>query len=487
MKPTALRRTVLALLLLGAATAARAQSPAGFALQTFEPAPAGDRFFTVAGTDVDGHLVPAAALVLSWAKDPLVLRRDGHAVPGGKLVSSELWGFAQGSLSIGRLVLVDVAVPVALSQSGDQPFPDLARVSTSAFGDVKLGARVPLVNLGVARLAAAVDLWLPTGARGGFTSDGSVRGRPKLVVGGDLPVLPVSWGGEVGLLVREGKDLAYTRTGSAVSYSAAAAWRAGALRIGPELYGRYQFSGTATSPQEALLGATWTWQAFELGAAVGTAFDDSPGAAPLRVIARLAWKPGAAPPPPKPAAAPAPPPRPAPRPVPTEVPLPPPPKLKPAPPPPPPDRDADGIPDAVDACPDVAGLPSDDPAKNGCPGLAKVTGERIEILQQIQFENDRDVLRPESEAVLRDVAAVLAAHPEIAKVRIEGHTDSKGNAGYNTVLSERRALAVRRWLVEHGIAGERLLAKGFGPTRPIADNDTAEGRARNRRVEFRIE
>ena len=82
---------------------------------------------------------------------------------------------------------------------------------------------------------------------------------------------------------------------------------------------------------------------------------------------------------------------------------------------------------------------------------------------------------------------MLAAHPEIASVRVEGHTDSRGSVAHNTSLSDRRAKAVRRWLIEKGIAPARLSARGYGPSRPVADNATAEGRAANRRVEFHLQ
>jgi OmpA-OmpF porin, OOP family len=112
---------------------------------------------------------------------------------------------------------------------------------------------------------------------------------------------------------------------------------------------------------------------------------------------------------------------------------------------------------------------------------------RIEIFQQIKFGTDRDVIQPVSLPVLEEVARILADHPEIARMRIEGYTDSRGSAVHNTDLSDRRAKAVRRWLVEKGIAPGRLEAKGYGPARPVADNATEVGRAANRRVEFRIE
>jgi outer membrane protein OmpA-like peptidoglycan-associated protein len=111
----------------------------------------------------------------------------------------------------------------------------------------------------------------------------------------------------------------------------------------------------------------------------------------------------------------------------------------------------------------------------------------LEGLRQIQFETDRDVIRPESEEILRAVASILSRHPEVQRVRVEGHTDAKGSAPHNTHLSDRRARAVTRWLVERGgIDPARLEARGYGPGQPVADNATEEGRASNRRVVFRI-
>ena len=194
----------------------------------------------------------------------------------------------------------------------------------------------------------------------------------------------------------------------------------------------------------------------------------------------------------------------------------------------PPDRDRDGIFDADDACPDVPGVESPDPARNGCPldsdgdgipddkdacpfdkGPANANpklngcptsvvleGTQIVILQQVNFETGRDEIKKDSYGLLEQVAAVLAAHPEIARVAVDGHTDGRGADKSNVNLSERRALAVVRWLTSHvvdpkatrpgGIDARRLEARGFGARRPIADNKTDAGRAKNRRVEFQI-
>jgi len=111
------------------------------------------------------------------------------------------------------------------------------------------------------------------------------------------------------------------------------------------------------------------------------------------------------------------------------------------------------------------------------------TGIRIRLAGSVLFDFDSDRIRPDAERTLREVVAVLkelSGRP----VRIEGHTDSIASEVYNQRLSERRAASVLEWLVAHGIDRARLRAVGFGETRPVADNGTAEGRQKNRRVEI---
>jgi outer membrane protein OmpA-like peptidoglycan-associated protein len=112
--------------------------------------------------------------------------------------------------------------------------------------------------------------------------------------------------------------------------------------------------------------------------------------------------------------------------------------------------------------------------------------EKIVITQKIHFEFDRAVIRPISYPILDDVANLLARNPQIQHVRVEGHTDWIGSDAYNQRLSEARANAVRNYLIQRGIAPDRLEAVGYGKARPIADNNTVIGRARNRRTEFTV-
>jgi outer membrane protein OmpA-like peptidoglycan-associated protein len=120
------------------------------------------------------------------------------------------------------------------------------------------------------------------------------------------------------------------------------------------------------------------------------------------------------------------------------------------------------------------------------PRPPKIEAKKIVIDQKIHFDFDKSVIKKESYGILDDVASILKSHPQIKKVRVEGHTDSIGSDAYNQKLSERRANSVRDYLISKGIDGSRLEAVGYGESRPIADNKTAEGRAQNRRTEFNV-
>jgi OOP family OmpA-OmpF porin len=101
----------------------------------------------------------------------------------------------------------------------------------------------------------------------------------------------------------------------------------------------------------------------------------------------------------------------------------------------------------------------------------------------IHFDTGKAAILPDSESVLSEIAKLLQQNTDL-KLRIEGHTDNQGNAATNQALSEKRAQAVVTWLSAHGVAASRLSAKGLGPTQPVADNATDDGRAKNRRVEL---
>lgn len=146
--------------------------------------------------------------------------------------------------------------------------------------------------------------------------------------------------------------------------------------------------------------------------------------------------------------------------------------------------------------PVVAPLPDFEPEPEPEIALApepepEIQQEVVEELLQtldlsgITFLFGRDEISPEGKAILEEVINVLTEHSDF-DAAIEGHTDSVGNDTLNQELSQRRAQSVLNYLVNNGIETSRLSATGFGETLPIADNDTAEGRAINRRIEFAV-
>lgn len=148
------------------------------------------------------------------------------------------------------------------------------------------------------------------------------------------------------------------------------------------------------------------------------------------------------------------------------------------------DKDGDSVVDRLDNCPDEAGSVEN----HGCKKkqLVVLTTEKIEILQKVFFATAKAKIKRKSFELLDNVAQVLRDHKEIGHIRVEGHTDSRGSNKRNKKLSQRRADAVRNYLIKKGVDGKRLVAIGWGEEKPIAPNATRKGRAENRRVEFNI-
>lgn len=152
-----------------------------------------------------------------------------------------------------------------------------------------------------------------------------------------------------------------------------------------------------------------------------------------------------------------------------------------------PDRDGDRVPDYRDDCPDEPADPRIDPKRSdGCPAEVVVTDEAVVIIDKVHFEVDKDIIRPISYSILDNVADVLNKYPDIARIEVAGHTDSDASEEHNLDLSQRRAEAVVEYLVGKGVDRSRLIARGYGEGTPIDTNDTDEGKANNRRVEFTI-
>lgn len=118
------------------------------------------------------------------------------------------------------------------------------------------------------------------------------------------------------------------------------------------------------------------------------------------------------------------------------------------------------------------------------PAKVEISKDRIDIKDSVYFQTNKDVIKEASFDLLNEVAEILIDHPELAKVRVEGHTDSRGSASYNLDLSKRRAASVVRYLVDRGVPAERLESEGYGETKPLKAEETPEAWTLNRRVDF---
>jgi OOP family OmpA-OmpF porin len=183
------------------------------------------------------------------------------------------------------------------------------------------------------------------------------------------------------------------------------------------------------------------------------------------------------------------------------------------PPPPPPDGDGDGVPDASDRCPTVPGdgpdgCPTDSDGDgipnnvdkcpdqpetvnsfedtDGCPDeLPQIVKKFTGAIAGISFETNKATIKPTSFKVLDEASKVLVDYASL-RVEISGHTDISGTLEHNLTLSKDRADAVKAYIVGRGVAQDRIETRGAGPTEPVADNTTADGRSKNRRVEFKL-
>jgi outer membrane protein OmpA-like peptidoglycan-associated protein len=462
--------------LLGVGRSAAAQPVAtGLALDRFDPAERGSEWFVLDTLDLRGRVRPAIGADFDWGHKPLLVY-DANGNQVGSVVSDQVFAHVGASLVLWDRLRLGFNLPIAVVQSGDGAA--LAGVTypaptSPALGDLRLGADVRLVGeyRSPFTLALGASLYVPTGSQNDYTSDGVVRA-----------VLPhVNAAGEVGAFVyaaklgfewRRSEIVGGVRLGDDFQFGAAAGARlvSGKLVLGPELYGSTVVEGgalrTGATPLEVLLGLHYQFvEDWRLGVGFGPGIVRGDGAPLFRAVASIEWAPayhhhagrrddedhdrrraghreG--------------------------------------------DEDNDGVPDTQDACPRTPGTRSHDPKSNGCPRRVRIVEHQIKITEQIKFRTESAEILPESDGVLFEVRDTLNEHPEIRRVRVEGHTDSAGDPRYNKELSQRRAEAVSAWLVRHGVDGGRLSSVGFGEERPIDTNTTEQGRRNNRRVEFHI-
>lgn len=152
-----------------------------------------------------------------------------------------------------------------------------------------------------------------------------------------------------------------------------------------------------------------------------------------------------------------------------------------------PDTDKDGVVDRSDDCPTTPGLVE----LKGCPPAPVLKVEEQKILEKafasLEFATGKDIIKPISLPSLNDLAKLMKEHAADWTLKLSGHTDNQGDAAKNLLLSEKRSKAVKKYLVSKGVSADKVIAEWFGQTVPIADNNTPEGRQKNRRVEMKVE
>lgn len=478
-----------------------------------DKAPAGDRALLVAGSDARGAHALRAHVGLDHALEPLVVLGPNATVY--RVLERQTFVEPGLSFTLAHRFLFALEAPVLVTETpGPRPL-GAPRLDTgqhgAGLGDVEVSARARVLGAADApvKASARLDAWLPTG-NADFAGDGALRLRPSL--GLEVTGQRARAALEAGYVFRRSAELPALlplRAGSGPTAGVAAGIaidRAARLEAGGELALALRAGGGArlfdprSTTGQALVSVRAGLRSLPLflTVAAGPGLGQGPGAADLRVLGRVAYSPEE--------------------------------------PPPPPDSDGDGIGDLNDSCPRVRGVSSGDPMMNGCPELPTDTDgdtvpdlrdacpkrpgprsadrrlhgcpppppppptvapppptprvvlveTRIVINEQVRFETDTAVIRSESDSLLAEVAQVFEKHPELLRVEVQGHTDNAGTDEHNLKLSEERARAVMAWLVKHGVAESRLSAVGHGEGRPLADNGTEEGRARNRRVEFHV-
>jgi OOP family OmpA-OmpF porin len=321
--------------------AAHAQN-AGFAIDRFDPADRGSDWFAADSLDLRGHGRLILGATADWAEKPLVL----YAPNGDEqqaIIKHQLFVHVGADVLLANRLRLGFNLPIALYQSGNSV--NLAGTSfgssnATTVGDLRLDADLRLVGeyRGPAELAIGVAAYLPTGSKAAFTGDGKARVAPRLMLAGELGAFV--YAARAGLEYRANDSgFAGAAAGSDAFVTAAAGLRLvdERLVLGPELYGSTNVTRSdslfarRTSPFEVLFGAHYLVDSLRLGAGFGPGLTRGIGAPEFRGLFSLEYAP------------------------PLEH------ERAPS------DRDHDGILDAADACPDVAGVPTDDPASNGCP------------------------------------------------------------------------------------------------------------------------
>ena len=517
-------------------TPAEAQVSNGFAVNRYEPTAAGEWSFWVDHPWYSSMRYLAAGITLNYAHNPLVFGRvnsDGSFSQATSVIEHQFLGHVDIAGSFLDRVMIAGTVPITFLERGT-PAAGAAPANGVAAGDPRLGFWVRLFGQpykSAVSLSLGAQAWIPLRSFGvtsgvALTSsdEGVLRVMPKLALSGYAK--HILWSFNAGFLYRPAARIGTGVTddgstvGSELQLGAAVAYADMQRRfaIGPEAILGTQVLGTdSTAPftrnytsLELLLGGHYNISnKVNVGLAGGIGLLRTPGTPDGRVLLRIGYAP-----------------------MKEEVK-----QIL--------DRDEDGILDAQDACPDDPGIATDDARTHGCPDrdrdgfldaddkcpdepgvapdgcplrdkdgdgildkddkcvdvpetrngyedtdgcpdeLPKAVAKFTGVIRGIYFDFGKDSIRKQSTRTLSEAAKIFVEYPSL-KVEISGHTDDVGKIDYNKDLSRRRAESVKAYLVSKGVAAERITTRGAGPDEPIAENKTAKGRAKNRRIEFKI-
>lgn len=445
----------------------------GFGLDRYTPADAGSRWLNADSLAPNRGLfdkrvqsgLPSLALRfdLAYARSPLILVNEATDTLG-RVVANQLTGTIGASMFVLPKLRVSIALPVQLYANGTSLSDDSHYVPSpqhaGSLGDLRVGGmyRFDTVYGDALRFGVGARLRIPTGDKASYAGDGTTSGTLYAAAAGDVSHL--TWAASVGTRIRSKDTFVGNQLGTELQATAAAGYQTDDRKFMVGLEVPFVSVLTATDPFagknvsiDPAVGAHW-WKSPQWGvhAGVGTSLTSAVGAAQWRGMITLEYWPATA------EAAPV---------VVVDA-----------------DSDKDGIADKFDNCPTVAGTADN----RGCAVKQSVVmdGNKLNITEKVRFGVGSAEILAESFAVLDNLAEVLVSHPGIKRLRVEGHTDNEGAAENNLNLSKQRASAVMNYLVAHGVEQSRLESAGFGDQHPLVANDTAEGRATNRRVEFVI-
>jgi outer membrane protein OmpA-like peptidoglycan-associated protein len=420
---------------------------------------------------------------LNYQTNPLVIT-DADGEITGSLVDGRAGLDLVASATLFGPLALGLSLPTYFAQTGD------GDPSFAGIGDLRIVPKLRLLDgRDTVGLAAAIEVRVPT-ATGDFNGSDGVTLIPKMIAD-HMFRSGLHLGFNGGVAIRKSETLANVEAGSEIVYAAAIGYRiggiAGSTEFGLEGVGAVglEEADEEEAPLEAFVFLRHffneDWQIIG-----GPAFGIIPGygVPTVRAFVGVRYTPTSN------------------------------------------DRDADGVGDSEDQCPDDAedrdgtqdsdGCPDEDPDgdrdgvadyddlcpnaqetingiddEDGCPdtGDPRVVYEEgeFQVLEPVKFRHGSAELDPESHGLLNQVALMMKANPDLKHIRVEGHTDMTGPEDVNKRLSEERARSVRRYLVDRGVAPNRLQAVGYGEERPVVSGETEEANAKNRRVEFRVE